>query len=171
MSDSTDFDNEIDLGDPTPIQLRYRIGGVSYVLLEPTEEVAVKWKNLQIKETKFGPDGKPTGLGNMADSSPYLVSLCLYKADEQGNLPLLRDGRPDHNALVPLNTIKRWPSRQVTVLFERAKEIGELGERETAEAITRRMEDDGRKLAALRNGEAREDPAKNEPSDMTSSSG
>jgi len=106
------FDDE-DLA--VPITIR----GVEYVLKEATGGAACKFKNAQIACTELQ-DGKPVRVHNIANTEPFLVSLCLF--DRDGNA-------------VPEAVIRRWPSRVQKALFERAKSISELGNDEPEETV------------------------------------
>ena len=53
------------------------IGGRDYVIKEATADVAARWRNSLLNATRLGPDGKPISMENLADSEPFLGSLCL----------------------------------------------------------------------------------------------
>lgn len=102
--------------DLTPKEETYRIGGRDYTLVEPSEDAACRWRNLATSKAKMQ-DGKVVGMDGIADVQPYLVSLCLFEETDKGRVA------------VPLSVIRGWPARVVKVLFERAKELGDLDER------------------------------------------
>lgn len=103
--------------DLTPKEERHRIGGKDYLLVEPSEDAACRWRNLATSKAKMQ-DGKVVGMDGIADVQPYLVSLCLFEETEKGLLP------------VPLTTVRGWPARVVKFLFDRAKSLGDLDEKE-----------------------------------------
>jgi hypothetical protein len=63
-------------------------------------------------------------LGSVADAEPLLVSLCLYEVN--------KDGKRLGNVSLP--TVLGWPPRVVRALFDRAKQISDLGEKEEPQA-------------------------------------
>lgn len=156
MSDPFDFD------DLAPIEIPVRIAGVAYILREASEAAACKWRNHQLKATRMA-DGKVTGMDGMADAEPLLVSLCLCQTNPDGTLKLDPQRNP---ANVPLALVLSWPARIVKPLFEKAKEISDLTEKETADALEKRLLETREKLDKLRAGENRE---KNLPNGSTDS--
>lgn len=110
--------------DLTPVEVPVTIGGKAYVLREASEAAACTWKNTAISKARVR-DGKVESLGNLADQQPLLVSLCLFES-----------GEPGKEKPVSLQTVKSWPSRVVSALFDRAKAMSKLGEDETPETVT-----------------------------------
>lgn len=154
-----------DLGDLKPVELKYRIGGVRYVLRECPEGDHCAWRSFQIKMARFNDDGKVAGMGNVADSRPLLVSFCLFRADQATGEIVLTDGNPqvpDLNHRVSLALIRSWPARIVDPLFEKAKEISGIDERETPEALWKRLRDAVAKLVKGNDAEPA-GPAKVDP--------
>ncbi len=90
---------------------------VDYVLKEPTGDAACKYRNSILRSSTIGSDGKPTSFGNLADSEPELVSMCVFRIDEAGNHKPVR-----------LDEVRSWPSRIVSSLYKKAKDIGKLEE-------------------------------------------
>jgi hypothetical protein len=147
---------ELDFNDLSVIEVPVKVAGRNYVLREATEEAACRWRNHMLRATRIGQDGRPTGIGDLADSEPLLVSLCLFEAKEDGTA-----GAP-----VKLAAVKGWPSRVVGRLFAKAKQISELEEKEDRAALEQRLRDITDKLAALE-----EDPSKNGRDTTPASSG
>lgn len=142
-------DRSIDLGDLAPVGVRYTIGGKRYVLRECPEGDTCSWRSFQAKMARFNEDGKFAGVGNIADSQPLLVSFCLFLADQRTGELVLTDGNPplpDLAHRVSLATIRSWPTRIVGPLFDKAKEISGLDERETDEVLWKRLRDTATKL-------------------------
>lgn len=110
----------LDFDDFTLQEEPVKLFGKNYVLREATGAAACKWRNDIFKSTKLGPDGKPVSVDGLADSEPNLVSLCLFERYDDG-----RGQTRERN--VPLATIRGWPQRVVKRLFERAKDMSELG--------------------------------------------
>ena len=133
--------------DLTPIEVTYNIGGIDYLLREASGEAAVKFSNAKLKNLVLN-DGKVTKVSGMADIQPLLVSLCLTEK---------LSGKPVSEA-----TIKSWPSRIQTALFDKAKEISEIDQDATKEGLEKIIADAQQQLAELI---AKETPAKNEQSE------
>ena len=86
------------------------IDGKSYLLKETSGAEACEYRNAVLASTQME-GGRRTFVG-LANSEPLLVSLCLYEITDDG--PQKR---------VPLQVISNWPSKVVSQLFEKAKEI------------------------------------------------
>ncbi len=106
--------NDLNFSDLSIIELPVQVGENSYTLREANEATAVKWRNATMAAARFR-DGSISGFSGIADSEPLLVSLCLFDKD---------------NKNVHIDTVKEWPARIVKTMFEKAKEISELGETE-----------------------------------------
>lgn len=104
----------LDLGSLAPREFSVTVGDKEYVLREASEGAAVRYRDAIFQSTKFS-KGKLSGMVGLAEAEPLLVSLCLF---EGGDKP------------VPLNVIKCWPARIVKAMFEKAKDISDLGEKE-----------------------------------------
>lgn len=131
--------------DLTPIEVEYDLGGTLYILREASGEAAVKFSNAKLKNLVLA-DGKVTKVSGMASIQPFLVSLCLIEKAT--------------GKAVTEETIKSWPSRIQTALFDKAKEISEIDQDATKEALEKTIADAQKQLKELI---AKETPAKNEP--------
>lgn len=142
------------------IEIPVKIGDKKYVLREATGEAAAKYKNAQMACAKFNSEGKPSGVGNMADTELLLVHLCLFETDPQGQATLIN---------VPLPRVRSWPVRITRALFEKAQQISQLEMKETKETLTEKI---GRLREQLDKVEAgtEEDHAKNSPETTTAGS-
>lgn len=96
----------------TPVEVPVTIDNKKYILREATGDAVTKWKNLIMSKAKLGPDGKPIAYQAMADCEPILVSYCLVEKN--------------NNTPVSVETIRSWPNRVQSALFEKAKEISEV---------------------------------------------
>ena len=105
----------LDFGDIQPVEVPVNVGEKHYVLKEASGAAAVSYRNAMLRCTTLGADGRATKVDGMAETEPYLVSLCLFTTDNPS--------RPVH-----INVIKSWPSRVQRRLFEKAKEISDLDE-------------------------------------------
>lgn len=106
--------------DLAPIEVPVVIGGTNYILREASEGGSSAWRNATIAAAKMV-DGKVVGLQGLAESQAVLIHHCLYEATDRGKQ-------------VPTHTIRSWPSRITTWLFEKAKEISDLNEKAPAES-------------------------------------
>ncbi len=94
--------------------------GRDYVLVEPSGDVACKYRNAMFDRMQFGEKGKLTGMKSMADTEPYLVSLCLFEVGHEGK-----------RTPVSIAQIRSWTNETQKQLFEAAKKIGDLEEEGT----------------------------------------
>lgn len=94
------------------------INGEEYVLREASAAAAKEYRNAALKSFKMGLEGRPESIigDGLAGAEPLLVSLCLFKK----------------GATNPVGSkfVDALPSRVVKPLFEKAKEISDLGEGE-----------------------------------------
>ncbi len=128
--------DEIDLGDLAPIEVRYKIGGKSYVLREASEAAAATWERHRINSRSFSEEGRFVALKDSADDlDALLISLCLYGGESDAN--------------VPLAVIRSWPSRITDVLAKKAKEVSDLDVSDSPETIRKEIEILQRRLAKL----------------------
>ena len=96
------------------------IGGTEYELREANGDTAARWRNAILKQTTINPEtGKPSSVGQIADTESFLVALCLF---EKSN------GKP-----VSQIQVKKWPSRVVKQLFDKVQEISDLKEDDDTE--------------------------------------
>lgn len=137
-----------------PVEVPVSVAGKKYVLREASGDAACRYRNALLKSTRLGPEGKPSVIDGLADVEPLLVSLCLFEVLSDGTLA---------KGPVPAHVIRSWPARIQKALFERAKQISDLEERETAASLEAKITDAQTQLAAIRNGvqDPREQAAKN----------
>src|SRR4051812_878860 len=108
MSDNTNLANvsvtsAMEFDSLEPIEVPVRLGSKSYVLREPSEDIACKYRNALLKATKLGSDGKPTSLEGLADIEPQLVSWCLFEVTNPGGDDQAKLVKP-----VPVSVIRGW---------------------------------------------------------------
>jgi hypothetical protein len=131
------------------LQLRevpVKIGQKEYTLREANGEAARKFRNAVIKAARFGPDGKAERLEGAADAELVLINACLVDAS----------GRQ-----TPINVLAGWPNRVLKALFNRAKEISDLGESDDSERgllesqkrLSKELEEVASKLQRFRTAE------------------
>ena len=133
--------------DLTTAEIPVTIAGDSYTLREASGDTACKYRNKLLACTQLGPEGKPSQIRGMADVEPFLVSLCLFNAEDK---------------LVPLHAIRAWPNRVQKKLFDTIKEISDLDEGEDRKSLVKQREVLDKQIA-----EIDEETAKNSSSDTT----
>lgn len=141
------------------IQKKLTLAGQAHVMVEASEAVAVRFNSARGKATRMV-KGEVVGVEGAGELQPLLVSLCLYRATKEGELPRNKDGEPDPRFLVPERTVRGLPSRIVKKMFKWIRETSDLDEVENKEVLEQRLKETQEKLAAFSNGHA-ETPAKN----------
>jgi hypothetical protein len=135
--------SSFDFEDLTPLEETFKFRGRTYVLREPSEDAACRFKNASFRVSSFI-HGKSPDVKDPADICPVLVSLCLFEKVEG------KDGAESEKP-VSLPVVKGWPSRMVRPMFEKLKEWGRLlDEDETAEDLEKRIAKDQKRLQELR---------------------
>lgn len=123
---------ELDLGDPTPIEVPIAIGDKKYILKEADGEASTKYRNHRASCMKFNPEGGWTGIsGPVNDAEHILISSCLFEIYDQ-NGEIRR--RP-----VIFEQVKRFPHRIQKALFEKAKEISGLEDDQKPEVLEKQI--------------------------------
>lgn len=140
----------MDFGDLKPVEIPVSIQGKQYVLREASGDAACRFRNAVAKSYKLTPDGKAVAIDGLPDVEPLLVSMCLYVPGADGKLVVKANGDVDQKTLVPIATIRGWPSSVMKKLFEKAKAISELGENDNIEVVEKQIEVLQRRLAFLR---------------------
>lgn len=85
----------------------------TYSLEEATGKVATDHRNAIMASSVFGPDGRVTGVKNLASVEAAFVAGCLW--DEKRRNP-------------PVQAILGWPSQVVKKLYEAAQELSGMNE-------------------------------------------
>lgn len=109
--------NELRFDDITPIVEKVHIGGLEYELREMNGDAVVHYENARMERLLRNAEGKVTGTKNIADLTPMLVSLCLF-----------RENQP-----VPETVIRGWPGRVQDGLSARARSINGMNTPESIE--------------------------------------
>lgn len=152
----------LDFGDLEPTEVSVRIKKKDYVLREASGDASCKYRNAMLKSTRLGPDGKPVQIDGMADTEPLLVALCLFEKRPQ-------EGGGAKEVPVSVQEVRAWPGWLVKRLFDKAKEISNLDEKEGRAEIQSKIDKLGEKLAKLTGGpppqgeEEEGEPEKNSP--------
>lgn len=134
----------LDFGSATPKKIKVVVDGVNYVLIEGSGDVATKYRNAVMSRVRVGMEGRPSQAVGMADVESFLISMCLFTADNDLN-PL---------SPVPEKKIRSWPNRVQAELFTKSKQISYIREAKdnTPDTFNRalRREDSPIKLQELR---------------------
>lgn len=133
-----------------PVEVPVAIGQKRYVLREASADAAAKFRSAASRAARFNEEGKLTHVEGLGETELVLVANCLCFPDDANprTARVNRDGVP---FLVGINHIRTWKEAIVKQLFDKAKEISPaLEEKETIEAIEKRMAKDARKLADLK---------------------
>lgn len=146
---------EIDFDDLKRIEIPVKLEGKRYILREATAEGARQFRNLATAAYRLT-DGKLSGLQGSGDVEILLISLCLFEVySEVVNGIAVDKFRP----VIALQ-IKNFPSRVTKYLFDTAKEISELGEKDTVDSLEKQIKALQEKLDGLKEGTL-QDSAKN----------
>lgn len=131
--------------DLTLIEIPVSINKEKFFLREATEDAARQYRNASVAAARME-DGKVVGVSGVGDIQSLLISLCLFTADTGKN--------------IPLSVVRGWPSRIVRPLFDKAKEISQLDEKDTAATLEEKITKLQEQLSSIKatNGE---DQAKN----------
>ncbi len=132
--------------DLTLVEIDVTIGSVKYILREASGKAACIYRNAMFGHTTLGPEGNPVSFRGIADIEPLLVSLCLFKAE--GNTP------------VTIEVVREWPSRILTSLYDKAKEISNLAEDEdTEESLVKEQKSLEKRQKALKESQSKKVPS------------
>lgn len=97
---------------------------VLYIMLEASDAVHEQYQMEFKRGSKLTGEGRNLIYGDgILTCDALLVSLCLYKANAQEQIPRTDKGVPDQKALTPLSTIKTWPRNAVKELIDLAKRM------------------------------------------------
>ncbi len=108
--------NDLNFDDLTPVEIPFSLGGKNYVLREATGDAAVQYRNAVAASTQLA-DGKVSSIKNMADTEPFLVSLCVWELLEDGKERAITGAR-----------VRSWPARVQRRLFKKIQDVSELDE-------------------------------------------
>ncbi len=141
----------------TPVEEEYTLDGKGYILREIGGEGSVAHQNAAMASIEMV-DGKIQKAKNAGNLDIIFLSWCLYTYK--------REEPKFDNIRVPEVELRSWPNRVLKKLVKRAKEISEVDQPETKEALEKVIEDAQKKLVELEAGNA----AKNELSDSEAGS-
>lgn len=117
----------MDFGELAPAEVPVRYRGEEYVLVEPDEATAVKYRNRQVSSVRVE-DGKMAGVSGVGELQAFLVSLCLFRLTPG-------DERKPGRSPVSYETVMGWQAKVVRQLHARAVKLGDLEERETQASL------------------------------------
>lgn len=87
--------------------------GTHYTLREANGKTATEHRNAIMSSTIFGPDGKVTGIKDLASVEARFIASCLW--DEKGKNP-------------SVTLVQSWPARVQKKLYESAKDLSDFSE-------------------------------------------
>ena len=138
-----DYTSDMVFDSIEPIEIRITIAGKQYILREADDAAVTAYRNSQVRSARVV-DGKFTGMGDVANSEPLLLSKCLF--EEAGR------------KAVPLAEISKWRHRVTRPLIERLKKISDIDTGDTIEGLEKRIATDQDKLNKLRAEQERKQP-------------
>lgn len=110
------YDKPIEFNDLIEVPVTFK--GEEYVLREATAEASAAYVSAKTKTLRFDSSGNFSSFGNVGDLPLLLVSMCLFRVGES---------KP-----VPKSEIKKFGTRIVLRLYERALDISGLDEDNTS---------------------------------------
>lgn len=138
LEEPTNFSTE-------PIKWYFAIDGISYVVKEASEDAYTSYRNatmqhLKVIESKEGNQGSFTG---GAEADTILVTKCLFKVE--------KNGEAEREVPVPIHFVKGLKRSITSRLYQWIrKNSGMDEEQETVEFLTKRIQDDTKKLERLK---------------------
>lgn len=136
-----------DFNDLSIIEIPVKLNKKNYILREADGEAGAKFKSRSAQCMRMEA-GSVTGVGEIGELEPYLLSFCMFEQGENGILKSVSE-----------NVIKSWPARVVKQLFDKAKEISELNESDTVESLEKTIREATKKLNKLRGESSKPGPA------------
>lgn len=143
MSDSLNFDL-------TPVEVPVTIGGEKYVLCEASETAASRYQDVGIEEAEWS-DGQIVKMKGISKRRVILLTECLKKVVQGLKGEELREP-------VSALTIRSWPVRITTPLYEKAEEISGL-EEGTEEVLLKQIADLQKRLEKIRKAKGKNSPS------------
>jgi hypothetical protein len=106
----------LDFSDLQPIEIPFKVNGVSYVLREASGGAVKVYTNERMKRITFGPTGKVVSTRDLAEVDYLLVSLCVKTSEEKD---------------VSQATVESWPNTMFKRILETTKEISGINKEES----------------------------------------
>lgn len=125
-----------------------KIGAHRYILQEANGDVVVQHRNTVLAYTKYTDSGNIASISGIASAEPFLISKCLYTT-----VPVDKD-KPDgpvvKDKLAGLAFVNNLRHRTMKNLFNRIKEISDMNDDESVEALTKQRDELNKKIAAIK---------------------
>lgn len=137
-----------------------KIGSRQYILQEANGDVVVQHRNAVLAYTKYTSEGSIASLSGIASAEPLLISKCLYTT-----VPVDKDkpeGPVVKGKLAGLEFVNNLRHKTMKKLFNRLKEISDMNDDESLEALKQQRDDLDKKIKSM---EESEDRLKNSSSD------
>jgi hypothetical protein len=113
------------------VELEVSIDEAKHFIKEASGKTAVEYQNLALNGVTFGADGKPQRMVGQASVQLLLVGQCLHACDPSG--------AAYKNPVGQKWVEENLPAKVLKTLFEKIKEISNLGEKETEESLNKQM--------------------------------
>lgn len=133
--DNFDFDSLVEYSK------EFSKDGILYAIREASGDAAYKYRNRVSKCFKLGADGKPLAMEELADTEPFLVSLCLFTK---------LDNKP-----VPATVIRSWPNKICKTLFAKIREVSELDDDQDLDTLEEQLTELQEKITKAKSKELR----------------
>lgn len=111
-----------------------------YLLVQPTEGTAVKYRNQKAKGLTFVGNNLAK-VENPGDIEPLLVSWCLFQVEENSEPPKVKTTKSGLPVEVSISTIHKWPAPIIRQMFDWVKKVGQLDEKETEESLNKKIKE------------------------------
>ena len=114
MSDIMNFDDSIE-----PKSFPFRTGGKDYLVKEANGEAVIAYRKSILRSAKRGKDGSLNVGADLPDGEIQLIADCVFSQE---------DGKEKK---IGKATVLAWPSRVLSWVFSKVKEISDLGDKST----------------------------------------
>lgn len=150
MSKNTDV---MEFEDEELVEVPVKIGANRYILQEANGDVVVQHRNAVLAYTRYNDQGNIASISGIASAEPLLISKCLYttipadKANPEG--PVIK------SKLAGLEFVNNLRHRTMKKLFNRIKEISDMNDDESVEALKKQRDELTKRIVAIEETEAK----------------
>lgn len=127
------------------------IGSHRLILQEANGDIVVQHRNAVLAYTRYNDQGNIASISGIASAEPLLISKCLYTT-----VPVDKD-KPDgpvvKGKLVGLEFVSNLRHRVMKKLFNRIKEISDMNDDESVEALEKQRDELNKKIAEIKKTE------------------
>lgn len=143
--EALEFDSE-DL-----VEVPVIIGDKRLILQEANGDIVVQHRNAVLAYTKYNSEGNIASISGIASAEPLLISKCLYTT-----VPVDKDapeGPVVKGKLIGLEFVNGLRHRTMKKLFNRLKEISDMNDDESLEALEKQRDELDKKIASIKKSE------------------